>query len=108
MALAVAAAPLALLMTQISTIAKASDPVKALATLSALCFVCCRVWQVVIVNCATHWLAGGGLIAAFRVAESYTEEGVIRLIRRSRWHYTVAYWAGGTSGLGAAFGVIWA
>ncbi len=120
MALAVAGAPLALLLTQIGTVAGADDWVRWLATLSLICFVYCCVWQVHIVNYATYWLAaarlegggsalaGGVLIRAFRVAETYTEDGLIRLIRRSRWHYSLAYWAGGLSGLAAAFGVIWA
>ena len=120
MALAVAGAPLALMMTQLATIGAAADWVRGLATLSIICFVYCCVWQVYIVNYATYWLAaertgddgaalpGRGLLRAFKLGETYTEEGLIRLIRRSRLHYSLAYWIGGTAGLAVAFGVIWA
>ena len=119
LALAAAGAPLALLLTQIGTLAGAADHVRMLATVAVLCFVYCCVWQVHIVNYATYWLAaarmegdnpaliGRGLISAFRVREAYTEDGLIRLIRRSRWHYSLAYWVGGLSGLAAALLVMW-
>ena len=119
LALAAAGAPLALLLTQIGTIAGAGDTVRVLATLSVVGFVYCCVWQFHIVNYASYWLAaarlegdnpalvGRGLISAFKMRESYTEDGLIRLIRRSRWHYALAYWTGGLSGLGAALMVIW-
>ncbi|NYS25268.1 hypothetical protein HUK65_09715 [Rhodobacteraceae bacterium 2376] len=119
LALAAAGAPLALLLTQIGTIAGAGEVVRVLATVSILSFVYCCIWQVYIVNYATYWLAaarmegdsptlvGRGLISAFRLREAHTEEGLIRLIRLSRWHYSLAYWAGGVSGLGAALMVVW-
>lgn len=123
MALAVAGAPLALLMTQIATIGASADWVRALASIAILCFVYCCMWQVHIVTYATYWLAaerlgddrpesgaalaGRGLLRAFRVRESYTEDGLILLIRRSRLHYSIAYWLGGGAGLAAAMGVIW-
>lgn len=119
LALAAAGAPLALLLTQIGTIAGGGDTVRALATVSILSFVYCCIWQVYIVNYATYWLAaarmegdstalvGRGLISAFGLREAHTEDGLIRLIRRSRWHYSLAYWAGGLSGLGAALMVVW-
>lgn len=119
LALAAAGAPLAILMTQIGTISGGNDLVRLMASLSILSFVYCCIWQVYIVNYATYWLAaarieggggaliGRGLIRAFRLQEGHTEDGLIRLIRMSRWHYTPAYWIGGISGLGAAFAVIW-
>ncbi len=119
LALAAAGAPLALLLTQIGTIAGSGDLVRLLATVSMLGFVYCCIWQVYIVNYATYWLAaarmegdspalvGRGQISAFRLREAHTEEGLIRLIRRFRWHYSLACWAGGLSGLGAALMVVW-
>ena len=124
LALAMAGAPLALLLTQIGTIAASPEWVRALASLAMLCFIYCCIWQVHIVTYATYWLAGErlgddrvegsgalvgrGLLRAFRVRESYTEEGLIRHISRSKLHYSVAYWLGGGAGLAAAMGVIWA
>ena len=125
LALAMAGAPLALLLTQVGTIAASPDWVRALASLAMLCFIYCCIWQVHIVTYATYWLAGErlgdgqaedgraplagrGLLRAFRVRESYTEEGLIRHISRSRLHYSIAYWMGGGAGLAAATGVIWA
>ena len=120
LALAAAGAPLALLLTQIGTISGSGEIVQALATVAILCFTYCCLWQVQIVNYATYWLAvermegdnpalvGRGLISAFRLREAHSEEGLIRLIRLSRWHYSLAYWAGGLCGLGAALSVIWA
>ncbi len=119
LALAAAGAPLALLLTQIGMISGADDLVRLLATVSILSFSYCCIWQVYIVNYATYWLAtarmegdnptvvGRGLIQAFRLGDEYTEPGLIRLIRRSRWHYSTAYWVGGLCGLGTAFAVIW-
>ncbi len=119
LALAAAGAPLALLLTQIGTLAGSGDMVRGMATVAVLCFAYCCIWQVHIVNYATYWLAaarmeaggpalvGRGLISAFRLREAHTEEGLIRLIRLSRWHYSLAYWVGGVSGLGAALAVVW-
>ncbi len=119
LALAAAGAPLALLLTQLGTIAGAGEGVRALASLAVLCFVYCCMWQVYLLNYATYWMAaarfeddnpalvGRGLVAAFGLREGFTEAGLIRRIRLSRWHYTPAYWLGGLAGLGAGFGVIW-
>ncbi len=119
LALAAAGAPLALLLTQIGTISEGGQIVRGLATVSIIAFTYCCVWQVYIVNYATYWLAaarmegdnpalvGRGLIRAFGLSEAHTEAGLIRLIQRSRWHYSLAYWAGGLSGLGAALSVVW-
>ena len=46
LALAAAGAPLALLLTQIGTIAGAGEVVRGLATVSLLSFVYCCIWQV--------------------------------------------------------------
>jgi len=119
MALAVAAGPLALLVTQVGTIAAAGTGVRALATLAFACFAYCCVWQVYIINYATYWLAsermgaaaevppGRGLLRAFRAEERYTEVGLGRLIRASTWHYSLAYWVGSIAGGGALMWVIW-
>ena len=120
LALAAAAGPLALLVTQVGTLAAAEDWVKALATVTFVCLVYCCAWQVHILSYATYWLAaerigaggdrlaGRGLIRAFRVDQSFTEEGLTRLIRQSRYHYSVSYWIGGLCGMAAVLAVIWA
>jgi hypothetical protein len=120
MALAAAAGPLALLITQIGTLAAADIWIKSLATLTFLCLVYCCIWQVLIINYATYWLAaerlgassseplaGRGLVRAFQTQESFTEAGLTRLIRRSRLHYSVTYWIGGVSGAGVVLALIW-
>jgi hypothetical protein len=120
LALAVAAGPLALLVTQAGTIAASEPAVKALATLAFLCFAYCCVWQVHIISYATYWLAnermgasrealpGRGLLHAFRAEARFTETGLERLIRLSTWHYSLAYWTGGLAGGGAVLRVVWA
>jgi hypothetical protein len=119
MALAVAAGPLALLVTQIGTIAGAGTGVRALATLSFVCFAYCCIWQVHIISYATYWLAsermgtagealpGRGLLRAFRAETRFTETGLERLIRASTWHYSLSYWVGGIAGAAALMQVIW-
>ena len=119
MALAVAAGPLALLVTQVGTITAAGTGVRALATLAFLCFACCCIWQVHIISYATYWLAsermgstgealpGRGLLRAFRAETRFTEAGLERLIRLSTWHYSLAYWIGGIAGGVAILRVIW-
>jgi hypothetical protein len=117
LALAAAAGPLALLVTQIGTLAASPDWVKALATITFLCLVYCCIWQVHIVTYATYWLAserlrddaapGRRLIGAMRADQGYSEDGLGRLIRRSAVHYSVAYWIGGIAGALAVLAVIW-
>jgi hypothetical protein len=119
MALAAAAGPLALLVTQIGALADAASWIKALATVSFLCLVYCCVWQVHIISYATYWLAserlgpaggplpGRGLIRAVRAADRFTEDGLAQLIRRSTLHYSLAYWLGGFAGIATVLAVIW-
>ncbi len=119
MMLAVAAGPLALLVTQVGTIAAAGTGVRALATLAFLCFAYCCIWQVFIINYATYWLAnerlggarealpGRGLLRAFRAETRFTEAGLERLIRASTWHYSLSYWIGGGAGGAALLIVVW-
>jgi hypothetical protein len=121
LALAAAAGPLALLVTQIGTLAAAPDWIKALASLAFLCLVYCCIWQVHIVTYATYWLAserlaaerlpgdapGRRLLGAMRADTFYSEDGLGRLIRRSALHYSVAYWIGGIAGALAVLAVIW-
>jgi hypothetical protein len=116
LALAAAAGPLALLVTQIGTLAAAPDGIKALASLAFLCLVYCCIWQVHIVTYATYWLAserlagdapGRRLLGAMRADTGHSEDGLGRLIRRSALHYSVAYWIGGIAGALAVLAVIW-
>ena len=119
-ALAMAAGPLALLVTQVGLIAEAADWVRALATLCFLALIYCCAWQVWILNYGNYWLAAVRLGAApegqpgklivrnFDAERRFTEEGLSQMIRRSTLHYSVAYWVGGGSGLAVALGVIWA
>jgi hypothetical protein len=119
MALAVAAGPLALLVTQLGTIAALDTPFRLLATLSFVCFAYCCIWQVHIISFATYWLAAARLAAAdtatpgrdlldsFGARDKFTEAGLTRLIRRSTWHYTLSYWAGGISGALVVLAAIW-
>jgi len=119
MALAVAAGPLALLVTQVGTIAAAGTAVRAMATLAFLCFAYCCIWQVHIISYATYWLAsermgvasetlpGRGLLRGFRADTRFTEAGLERLIRLSTWHYSLAYWIGGFAGGAALLMVMW-
>jgi hypothetical protein len=119
MALAIAAGSLALLVTQVGTIAASGTGVRALATLAFACFAYCCIWQVHIINYATFWLAterigatadalpGRGLLHALRAETSFTEAGLGRLIRASTWHYSLSFWVGSFAGGGALMMVIW-
>ncbi len=117
LALAAAAGPLALLVTQIGTLSAAADWIKALATVAFLGLIYCCIWQVYIVNYATYWLAserlrdeaapGRRLLDSIRADGQHTEGGLARLIGLSKLHYSVAYWIGGGAGAAAVIAVIW-